>query len=143
MDVKQLISFGLEEAKATEIYNKIQDYISDEVKKKTKEFEEKISLLNLNMIVERHLFKAGAKNIKATKALIDIDKLNKKNIDEELIKQMIDELKNNEETRFLFFEQDVLKLKGFKPFETNLNKNTVNKNLSYEELCKHYEKGIF
>ena len=143
MDVKQLISFGLEEAKATEIYNKIQDYISDEIKKKTKEFEEKISLLNLNIVVERYLFKAGAKNIKATKALIDIDKLNKKNIDEELIKQMIDELKNNEETRFLFFEEDALKLKGFKPFETNLNKNTVNKNLSYEELCKHYEKGIF
>lgn len=143
MDVKHLIQLGLEEAKATEIYNNIQNYTLEQVKNKTKEYEEKISLLNLNLIIERYLFKAGAKNIKATKALIDFDKLNKKNIDEQLIKQMIDELKNNEETRFLFFDDDFIKLKGFKPLETNFNKMAVNKNLSYEELCKHYEKGIF
>ncbi|WP_250278881.1 phage scaffolding protein [[Clostridium] colinum] len=143
MDVKQLVNFGLDEDKAKQIYSKIQKYIFEEVKNKTKEYENKILDLELNIIVERQLFMAGAKNIKATKALIDFDKLNNKNIDENLINEMIKELKNNEETKFLFFEQNNLQLKGFKPLETNLNNNTINRQMSYEELCRHYEKGIF
>lgn len=143
MDVKQLVKFGLDEDKAKEILNKIEKYVLDEVKNKTKEYENKILDLELNMIVERQLFIAGAKNIKATKALLDFEKFNNKNIDESLIKDMIYELKRNEETKFLFFEQNDFKLKGFKPLETNINSNTINRQLSYEELCKHYEKGIF
>ena len=143
MDIKQLVKLGLDEDKAKEIFSKIERYILDDVKNKTKEYENKILDLELNIIVERQLFIAGAKNIKATKALLDFEKFNKKNIDENLIKEMIDELKRNEETKFLFFEQNDFKLKGFKPLETNINNNTINRQLSYEELCKHYEKGIF
>ena len=142
MDIKQLIDLGVESSKAKEIYNKIQKYINDEVKIKTKEMENKILDLELKMVVERQLFMAKAKNIKATMALIDFNKLDKNNIDEKLIKSMIDELKNNEETKFLFEKEDENKITGFKPLETNKN-NIVNNQLSYEELCKYYEKGIF
>lgn len=145
MDVKKIISFGLDERKATELYEKIEQYILDEVKTKTKQFEQQVLELKLNMAVERQLFMAKAKNIKAAKALIDFGKLNSKKIDEELIKQMIEEIKEDEETKFLFVEdeEDELKVKGFKPFETNLHNNKINRALSYEQLCKQYERGIY
>ena len=143
MDERELIKFGLAEDKAKEIYTKIEKYILNEVKERTKEYESRILDLELNMIVERQLFIAGARNIKATKALLNFEQINKKNVDEELIKEMIEELKENEETKFLFFEQKDFKLKGFKPLETNINNNLTNRALSYEELCKHYERGIF
>ncbi len=143
MDIKQIIDLGIEEPKAKEIYNKIEKYILEEIKKQTKEYENQILDLKLNMAVERQLFMAGAKNIKATIALIDFSKLNNKNIDEALIKQMIEELKTNEETNFLFFEDKSTDIKGFKPLETNIDRHTHNKKLSYEELCKYYERCIF
>ncbi len=143
MDIKQIINLGIEEPKAKEIYNKMEQYILEEVRKQTKEYENQILDLKLNMAVERQLFISGAKSIKATIALIDFSKLNNKKIDESLIKQMIDELKTNEETKFLFFEDKDVGIKGFKPLETNINTHTCNRQLSYEELCKYYEKCIF
>lgn len=145
MDIKQIIDLdlGIDKSKSKEIYNKIQNYILEEIKNKTKEYQNKILDLELNLIIQRELFKAGAKNIKATMALIDFNKLNKKNIDEDIIKDMINKLKTDDETKFLFLEEENTKIKGFKPFETNLNNNITNRNLSYEELCKYYEKSIF
>ena len=143
MDINKLVKLGLDENKAREVYEQVEKYILSKIREKTKEFEEKNLELQLNLVVERQLFMAGARNIKATKALLNFDGVNKKDIDEDYIKAMIDELKQNEETRFLFFEQNAIKLKGFKPLETNVNNNMLNRDLSYEELCKHYEKGIF
>lgn len=142
MDIKQLTNLGIEETKAKEIYNKLEKYVFDKIKEKTKEYENKMLELELKMAVERQLFMAKAKNIKATMALIDFNKLDIKNIDEKAIKNMIDELKNNEETKFLFSEEEVNKITGFKPLEAS-GKNIASRQLSYEELCKYYEKGIF
>ncbi len=142
MDIKQLIKLGLDEDKAKDIFSKVEKYILDEVKKKTKEYEAKILDMKLNMVIERQLAIAGAKNIKATKALIDFDELRSKNIDENLVKNIIDELKKNEETKFLFYNKNDVSLKGFKPLESNVNKD-MNNDLSYEQLCKYYERGIF
>ena len=127
MDIKQLVSLGIEESKAKEIYNKIEKYILEEIKLKTKEYENKILDLELKMAVERQLFMSKAKNIKATMALIDFNKLDRKNI---------------EETKFLFSEEEYNKITGFKPLESNIS-SIANRQLSYEELCKYYEKGIF
>lgn len=142
MDIKQLINLGIEETKAKEIFNKIEKYILEQINLKTKEAEDKVLDLQLKMAVERQLFMAKAKNIKATMALIDFTKLDKNNIDEKLIKTIIDELKNNEETQFLFDEEVSNKITGLKPLESNSN-SIVNRQLSYEELCNYYEKGIF
>lgn len=142
MDIKQLIDLGINEPKAKEIYNKIEKYINNQVKLKTSQLEEKILDLELKIAIERQLFMAKAKNTKAAMALIDFDKLDKRNIDESLIKSMIEQLKNNDETKFLFEESLNDKITGFKPLE--INRNVANKKqLSYEELCKYYEKGIF
>ena len=142
MDIKQLVNLGIEESKAKEIYNKIEKYILEEIKLKTKEYENKILDLELKMAVERQLFMSKAKNIKATMALIDFNKLDRKNIDEKAIKNMVDELRNNEETKFLFDEEEYNKITGFKPLESNIS-SIANRQLSYEELCKYYEKGVF
>ncbi|WP_317367731.1 phage scaffolding protein [uncultured Tyzzerella sp.] len=142
MDIKYLMDLGIEKPKAEEIYCKIEKYIFEKMKEKTKEYENKILELELKMTVERQLFMAKAKNIKATMALIDFNKLDSKNIDEKAIKNMIDELKNNEETKFLFNEDEDNKITGFKPIESS-GKNISRGQLSYEELCKYYEKGIF
>lgn len=142
MDIKQLVSLGIEEPKAKEIYNKIEKYILEEIKLRTKEYENKILDLELKMAVERQLFMSKAKNIKATIALIDFNKLDRKNIDEKAIKNMVDELRSNEETKFLFDEEEYNKITGFKPLESNIS-SIANRQLSYEELCKYYEKGIF
>ncbi len=142
MDIKQLVNLGIEESKAKEIYNKIEKYILEEIKLKTKEYENKILDLELKMAVERQLFMSKAKNIKATMSLIDFNKLDRKNIDEKAIKNMVDELRNNEETKILFSEEEYNKITGFKPLESNIS-SIANRQLSYEELCKYYEKGVF
>ncbi len=134
MDIKYLMELGIEKPKAEEIYCKIEKNIFEKMKEKTKEYENKILELELKMTVERQLFMAKAKNIKATMALIDFNKID--------IKNMIDELKNNEETKFLFNEDEDNKITGFKPIESS-GKNIARGQLSYEELCKYYEKGIF
>mgnify|MGYP003369178236 CR=1 FL=1 len=142
MDIKQLVDLGIDEPKAKEIYNKIEKHINNQVKLKTSQLEDHILDLELKIAIERQLFIAKAKNTKAAMALIDFNKLDKRNIDETLIKSMIEQLKNNDETRFLFEENQNDKITGFKPLE--INRNIANKRqLSYEELCKYYEKGIF
>nr|WP_317356802.1 phage scaffolding protein [uncultured Tyzzerella sp.] len=142
MDIKQLVDLGIDEPKAKEIYNKIEKHINNQVKLKTSQLEDHILDLELKIAIERQLFIAKAKNTKAVMALIDFNKLDKRNIDETLIKSMIEQLKNNDETRFLFEENQNDKITGFKPLE--INRNIANKRqLSYEELCKYYEKGIF
>lgn len=144
MDIKNLVELGLDMPKAKEIYNKMQKYINDEIKTKTKELESKLLDVQLKSAVEKQLFIAKAKNIKATTALIDFSKLDKNNIDEKSIKSMIDELKNNKETKFLFDFEDESKTKltGLIPLNSIKN-NNFNENLSYEELCKYYEKNNF
>lgn len=142
MEIKQLINLGLDENVANQVYIGIQKYVEEKLQKQKEESQNEILEIKLNMAIERQLFMAGAKNIKATKALIDIEKLDKVNIDEKAIRKLINELKNNIETSFLFFEPKDDKLKGFKPLESNVNLNN-NRALTYEELCKYYENGLF
>lgn len=141
MDIKTIMKFGLDENKSKEIFDKLNDYMEKEIKKRVLEQDNKykIELDKLKKInsVERELINFGARNIKAVLALIDID-FDKFDINN--IRSEIENLKNNEETSFLFFEKDKQpKLKGIKPFDTNLYKDNCVKNMDYEELCKYYE----
>ena len=77
--------------------------------------------IRLNNAVEKKLIASGAKNIKATKALLDLESVeldedgNVKGLDEQ-----IKQLQENEDSKFLFNIQSSNKqqFKGFKPGES-------------------------
>ena len=90
--------------------------------KATKEkYEAELKQIRLNNAVEKKLIASGAKNIKATKALLDLESVeldedgNVKGLDEQ-----IKQLQENEDSKFLFNIQSSNKqqFKGFKPGES-------------------------
>lgn len=144
MDIKNIMKFGIDEVSARKIIFEIEKYISTQISEKTyeikKKYEKELLVFKNQAIVERELMLAGARNLKATMALIDLDDIHEENINLNFIKQKINELKSNENTKFLFFEHNQNnQIKGFRPFETNLNKDKSIKNMDYGELCKYYE----
>ena len=87
--------------------------LQDENKAVADRYKADLKALLVNSIVERDLFKAGAKNIKAAKALIvDLDKAE---LDGENVKGLADQIKKLQEdegSKFLF-EDRGSQLKGF------------------------------
>lgn len=91
--------------------------------KATKEkYEAELRQLRINNAVEKKLIASGAKNIKATKALLDLESVeldedgNVKGLDEQ-----IKQLQESEDSKFLFNIQSSNKqqFKGFKPGESS------------------------
>lgn len=147
MDIKQIEGYGVGEKRARELFEQIQRYIEqkkDENEKEIqKKWDEKIKKFNLENYVEKQLIISGARNIKATIALIDMDKFLNEGIDEKMIKTAINDLKQDENTSFLFLDNtDDKKVKGNTPFERKMAGTTSVKNMNYEELCKYYENNI-
>lgn len=89
--------------------------LQDENKAVADRYKADLKALLVNSIVERDLFKAGAKNIKAAKALlVDLDKAE---LDGENVKGLADQIKKLQEdegSKFLF-EDKGAQLKGFVP----------------------------
>ena len=87
--------------------------LQDENKAVADRYKADLKALLVNSIVERDLFKAGAKNIKAAKALIvDLDKAE---LDGENVKGLADQIKKLQEdegSKFLFEDRGG-QLKGF------------------------------
>lgn len=145
MNINTLSKFGLDETKAKQLFEQIQNYIKNEVEKKAYEeklkYEKELLKLKQKATIETELLLAGARNIKATLALLDIDEISAEEFDINKIKEKIFRLKENENTKFLFFDKnDEIKLKGFKPFESHILKEKYDRNMNYEELCKYYEQ---
>lgn len=112
--------------------------------KATKEkYEAELRQLRINNAVERALIASGAKNIKATKALLDLESLeldedgNVKGLDEQ-----IKQLQENEDSKFLFNIQSSNKqqFKGFKPGESS-DGTPVGKNPWSKEHFNLTEQG--
>lgn len=146
MDINTIMSFGLNEAQAKQVLDKIQQHITSkietEVNKAKLLYKDEIAKIKLDIYVENELRLAGARNVKATLALIDFNLIDKQKVDTDAIKKMIDELKLNEETKFLFLQDKALnKFKGNLPFESVVNKPKISKNMNYEQLCKYYENN--
>lgn len=144
MDIKILTNYGLDEKTSNLILKDIEKEISIRLEKailqEKKKYETELNKLKCIAIIEKELILAGARNLKATLALIDIDSINFEKFNIKLIKEKINELKSNESTSFLFFEkQKDNKLKGFRPLESNLHTEKSIENMNYEELCKYYE----
>ena len=89
--------------------------LQDENKAVADRYKADLKALLVNSIVERDLFKAGAKNIKAAKALIvDLDKAE---LDGENVKGLADQIKKlqEDEGSKFHFEDRGGQLKGFVP----------------------------
>lgn len=89
--------------------------LQDENKAVADRYKADLKALLVNSIVERDLFKAGAKNIKAAKALLN--DLDKAELDGENVKGLADQIKKLQEdegSKFLF-EDKGGQLKGFVP----------------------------
>ena len=128
----------------------------EQLNSKIKEFEKtnkdlvekhnfEMESLKKDYAVEKALIGANARNIKATKSLLDLDNLkldeqgNLKGLDEQ-IKALIE----GEDTSFLFKTEEVKsEVKGLQPIDTpNISPTTKDvKNMSYTELCNYYENG--
>ncbi len=89
--------------------------LQDENKAAADKYKADVKALLVNSIVERDLFKAGARNIKAAKALLtDLDKAE---LDGDNVKGLADQIKKLQEdegSKFLF-EDKGAQLKGFVP----------------------------
>ena len=92
--------------------------LQEENKQTQKQYEEELSKIKLENAIEKALISAKAKNIKAVKALLDLEKI--KLNGEELIglKEQIDNLQKAEDSKFLFDVADEKpSFKGIKPGE--------------------------
>ncbi|MDR1754118.1 MAG: phage scaffolding protein [Eubacterium sp.] len=111
------------------------ELIKDEL---CKQYERQISSLKLEFLIERALTAAGAKNLKAVRALIsvDMDNGNDENTSDEetmiSIEKQIEELVSNDDTSFLFGNRD-FKFIGLRPAEKSETKPDIDA-MSYSEF---------
>ena len=113
-------------------------------KKAQEEYEAKIDKMIVNNEIERELLRAGAKNIKAVKALLDLSKVQR---DGETVKGHTDQiqaLQKAEDSKFLFSIEDKgdkFKFKGAKPGEGADGGNKGIKNPWSKESWNLTEQG--
>lgn len=110
--------------------------------------ESEMKQLKVEYAVEKALTGANAKNIKAVKALLDLDdaKLDKDG-NVKGLQEQIDKLVSGEDTKFLFNEvqqsQQQQTFKGFQPGATSTGvkpgTEVDTSKMSYEELCAYME----
>ncbi len=160
MNLQSLIQLGIDESIASilliQINNLIDEQVNSQVLSKEQEFKDiyqaELASTKLNYFIETQAILASAKNITAVKALV-LEKLvitmpdYKTNFEDsqEVVEFIIFELKESEETQFLFnldsdskdSQKDASKsktFKGFKPLESSSSKAT-SAFPSYEDLC--------
>lgn len=102
--------------------------------------------LRIDNAVETALLAAKAKNVKAVKALLDLDEADIDDAGE--VKGLADQIKKlteAEETKFLFDEEKSsgVKVKGLSPAEKGTNDPAAKnpKDMSYDELCAYIDSG--
>jgi tRNA nucleotidyltransferase/poly(A) polymerase len=114
-----------------------------ETNKTTKtEYEAKIRQIQIDNAVNSALTGAKAKNLKAVRALLDLDKAE---LDGESVKGLADQIKKLQEgddTKFLFDSAAPAKFKGVKPTEGSDKNYPTDKKpseMTYTELCAYVE----
>lgn len=118
----------LEKEKAEE-----EKLLNAALEKQRLEYEGKIKALKRDFAVETALVRAGARNLRAAKALIDLDSLD---LDEKGevtgLKEQLEGLARGEDTSFLFERE-----KSFAPEEESGAQDT--ESMSYKQLCSYFE----
>lgn len=107
---------------------------------KTKEtHESEMNQFKVDFAVEKALTGAKAKNIKAVKALLDLEdiKLDKDGTVKGLQDQ-VDKLLADDDTKFLFEAKQQVVFRGFQPgMSTNLDHGVDTSKMGYDELCAY------
>lgn len=141
ININELTEQGLTKEQAIPILGKVQQYIKNVERELEEKWEQKQKEKDMHTYVEKELMLSNARNIKATKALIDIDKFIRENADKDVIRKRIKELKQDKKTSFLFLkEKDKYNITGNSPFESNIIRPRNPQDMSYEELCEYYDK---
>lgn len=142
MNIKTLLDLGIQENTAKIVIEKFKAEIDVLVAKKLDDAKKAYSLefkkLTLQNTVEKELILAGARNLKATIALVDFSAFDPENIDLQGIKDYVNSLKLDEATSFLFFDDAnniELNLKGLPPFDVPFTPN-----FNYQDLLKNYSQ---
>ena len=124
-----------------ELKTKIEKLEADN-KTAKENYNTEIAALKLNGAIESALGVQKAKNIKAVKALLDIDKISLDNDNLLGFEEQIKVLKEAEDTKFLFQEEvktDPKPPAGTSPGAGNVDPGTDTKNMSYEQLAQFME----
>ena len=108
-----------------------------------------IKQLKIDSAVEGALMAAGAKNMKAVRALLDIDAEKVKvkedgSLDGLSLDEQIKKLQGAEDSKFMFNEVKKAKFKGTKPGDPGKNDPDTKvdpKDMTYEELCAYMEEN--
>lgn len=113
--------------------------LKEENEAATKELQEKLEKQAFEFALERALNKAGAKNPKAVKALLDLEKI--KHVDDNLIglDEQLTALKESD--GYLFGGEEPPGLKGRKPHETGEASLPISKNPFAKEHFNLTEQG--
>lgn len=142
MQFKYINELDLTQQKSKLIYNEISNYIDKKVQEAldlaNQEHSKQLQSIQLDSIIEKELALSGARNVKSVLALIDKDKLYVKDGQVPFLKQKIQELKNDPNTSFLFFNNENHNFRGITPFESKFQKVKKLDNMDYEELCQYY-----
>ncbi len=106
------------------------------------EYEAKIKQIQIDNAVESALITAKAKNNKAVRALLDLEKAE---LDDNGVKGLADQIKKlqeSEDTKFLFDAADQQTFKGANPPGESSQKPPTNKTpdqMTYSEMCAYME----
>lgn len=142
----------LEELKKSSVDNKTLTEQIEQLQKANEEsansYKNEINNLKISYEVEKALSGAKAKNLTATKALLDMSNVK---FDKEGnltgLKEQIDNLVSNDETKFLFNTDNanIFTPRGFVPGKADdsirLNADVDTSSMSYAQLCSYYENN--
>lgn len=124
----------------------IKEIINTEyvVKSKHDELTQQLKQNEINYALERALTKAGAKNIKAVKALLNIEKAELEGGEIKGINAQIESLKKAEDSSFLFESKntETPKFVGVAPSEGSGKPAMLDpSNMKYDDFCKYVENN--
>lgn len=123
--------------------------LQEENKTAAETHAKEIKQLKIDSAVESTLMAAGAKNMKAVRALLDIDAEKVKvkedgSLDGLSLDEQIKKLQGAEDSKFMFNEVKKAKFKGTKPGDPGKNDPDTKvdpKDMTYEELCAYMEEN--
>ncbi|MCD7855984.1 MAG: phage scaffolding protein [Clostridiales bacterium] len=150
---EKLLKLGLSEAdaqKAAELFEAQTGSEGDgnlrleaeRLKERIADYEEEIKRLNLQNAVDGALMAAGAKNVRAVRALIDFEELKPlKNGEIEGLAEQIEALSSGDDTGFLFEKKSGKKgLKGMKPaYSGGKSGGKDFKDFNYDDWDKYFK----
>lgn len=123
---------------ANEELKKQIDALQSENQKTKSKYEADLKSLQINNVVERELLGAGAKNLKALKALLNLDNAE---LDGDQIKGLADQIKGLKESDSYLFNGSNSSVSGAKPSENQGNGNKPVDQMNYSELTAFLNAG--